>query len=199
MTGAKRQHEWANCGAALVLFQPTCQACDTEQAWQYAGPCRSCGETADYLAGECESCGTDLSIWRALEAQVFVEDEPALVWREAVPRPTEAGYRRHLGSVHGQWADYRRTVEDGGDFHIRRYLRYYELHYDDVSAVDSPTRHLLRHGPAAAVGSGFALTRQLTGAVAESGRLAGRTALRPYGWLRAVGEQGETDADADAD
>jgi len=122
-----------------------------------------------------------------------------LLWREAVPHPGGEGYRRHLGSIYGQWADYRRAVDGGGDFHVRRFRRYDELHYDDVSAVDSPTRHLLRHGPAAAVGSSLELTRQVTGAVAESGRLAGRTALRPYGWLRSVREQGDAETDADAD
>jgi hypothetical protein len=192
---AAQQHECVACGAALALFQPTCPSCDTKQVWRYNGPCPDCGDKADYLAGDCENCGTSLSIWRALEAKVSVDEEPLLLWRAAVPRPTEQGYRRHLGSIYGQWADYRRTVDDGGDFHIRRFLRYYELHYDDVSAVDSPTRHLLRHGPSAAVGSGLALTRQVTGAVAQSGRLAGRTALAPYDWLRSVGEQADAEAD----
>jgi len=183
MTGTTPGHGCVDCNEPLALFEPTCSVCSTDQIWTYCGPCESCGETADYLTDACGNCGAALPIWRALEAAVYTNDDPLLIWREAVPRPSEERYRRHIGSVHGQWADYRRATDDGGDFHVRRYRRYYELHYDDVSAVDSPTRHLLRHGPAAAISSGIAITRGVTGAVAESGRLAGRTAMGPYNWL----------------
>ncbi len=177
-----RAETCVDCGEELALFQPVCKACGTAHEWEYRAPCHNCGEQVTY-DGDCPHCGTELLIWRALEADALGTDEPISVWKESVPRPTAAGYRVHLGSIHGQWVDYRRSMDEDGDMHIRSYHNRYELHHDEVSAVDSPGRHLLRHGLPAAFESGSELTVRTGRALAESGRLLRRTVRSPYAWL----------------
>jgi hypothetical protein len=182
MSHAPRSNSCAECGEALALFQPVCEECETAHEWTYRAACHDCGEQVSYTDEECPECGAPLSIWRALEADVLSRDEPIAIWKDRVPRPTDAGYRIHFGSIHGQWADYRRSLGDG-DLHIRSYPRRYELHYDDVSAVESPGRHLLRHGAPAATASGVDLALRIGRAVAESGRFLAGPIRSPETWL----------------
>jgi hypothetical protein len=179
---APRAESCVECGAELVLFQPTCRRCETAHEWEYRAPCHDCGEQVAY-DGACPHCGSELSIWRALEADVLGRDEQLTVWKASVPRPLTAGYRVHLGSVQGQWVDYRRSLGEGGEMHIRSYHNRYELHHDDVSALDSPGRHLLRHGLPAAIASGTELGARAGKTVARSGTLLRRALQSPYAWL----------------
>jgi hypothetical protein len=177
-----RPSSCVDCGEELALFQPVCTACETAHEWHYHAPCHDCGERVDYTDEDCRACGAALSVWPALEADVLDREELMLIWKEAVPRPTEAGYRIHLGSIHGQWADYRRSLGEG-DMHIRSYPKRYELHYDDVSAVETPGRHLLRHGGPAAAASGIDLALRVGKTVADSGRVLTGTVRSPRTWL----------------
>lgn len=178
-----RAKSCVECGRPLALFQPVCEDCGTTHKWTYQAPCHDCGEVVSYTDGDCPHCGATLLIWRALEADALAGEEQLTIWKEAVPRPTEAGYRIHFGSIHGQWADYRRSLGEDGDLHIRSYSKRYELHHDDVSAVDAPGRHLLRHGPPAATASGIDLAKRVGRTVGESARLATWTVYSPYVWL----------------
>lgn len=169
-----RTHECTACGDSLLLFQPTCRRCDTAHTWQYRAACHDCGELTEYTDEACAHCGAQLSIWRALEADALAQEETLELWKDAVPRPIEAGYRLHLGSIRGQWADYRRSLPDGGEFHVLAYAKRYELHHDEVGALDSPGRHLLRHGGPAAVATGIDTVRRTARAARQTTRLAGR-------------------------
>jgi hypothetical protein len=191
MSGPPR-YECNRCGEGMYLLEPECGNCGERYAWTYEAPCQSCGETVDYTAGECPACGAALSLWRALELAVLATDGPVAVWKEAVARPTEAGYRPHVGSVHGQWADYRRPVDDG-EFHVRSYADRYELHADDVSAVNRPATHLLRYGPTAVTGTGFEIATGLTGALVRSSELATRL-LSPATGRTPLGEMSESES-----
>lgn len=182
MARSPPRYDCEHCGEPMYLLQPACEECGEQYVWQYEIACHSCGEPADYTGERCPACDAELPIWRALEVAVLAAEGTVGVWKESVPRPTEAGYRYHLGSIHGQWADYRRPVEDG-EFHVRSYTDHYEIHCDDVSAVERPAGHLLRHGPTAVTGAGFDLATRLTGTVIESGELATRV-LQPPAALR---------------
>ena len=182
-TTSSRAESCVECGAPLALFQPVCERCETSLEWTYRVPCHDCGDVVDYTDEDCPHCGARLSVWRALEADALGREEPLLIWKEAVPRPTEAGYLIHFGSVHGQWADYRRSFGEDGDLHIRSYPKRYELHHDDVSAVDTPGRHLLRHGLPAATASGIDLVTRVGETISASGRLVRKTVPSPYTWL----------------
>jgi len=192
MSGPPR-YECERCGEGMYLLEPECANCGERYAWAYEAPCQSCGEVVDYTAGECPACGAELSLWRALELAVLATDGPVAVWKDHLPRPTDAGYRPHVGSVHGQWADYRRPVDDG-EFHVRSYADRYELHADDISAVTRPAAHLLRHGPTAVTGTGFDIATGLTGALVRSSVLAAQL-LSPAAWQTPLGEM--TDARAE--
>ena len=135
----------------MHLLQRACERCDTAHEWSCRAECLECGRETAYLDGACD-CGVTHSPWRV--AEHAAREGPVTVDKSAVERPTRAGYRRHLGTARGQWADYRRVLDDGGEFHVRTYLECYELHVDAVSAIDDPTRHTLRYGPRAAVTTG---------------------------------------------
>lgn len=159
----------------MHLLRPACEECGAAHEWACVAPCRECGRETDYLDGPCV-CGATYSPWRVAERAARTEG-PVTVAKDAVERPTAAGYQRHVGTVRGQWADYRRVLDDGGEFHVRTYLEYYELHVDAVSAIDDPTRHTLRYGPRAAVTTGMDVARGVTGAARRAGGLV-RSALR---------------------
>jgi hypothetical protein len=186
-TAPSRAESCVECGESLTLFQPVCEECETVHDWAYRAPCHDCGETVSYRDGNCPNCRASLSIWRALEADALGRAAPITVWKAAVPRPTAAGYRVHLGSIHGQWADYRRSLGDSGDFHVRSFPKRYELHHDEVSAIGAPGRHLLRHGLPAATASGIGLTARITGHLADSLRVASEGA-RSSVWPISGGE-----------
>lgn len=176
------------CSKGLYLLQPVCKRCDVRYEWSYEAPCYGCGTTVDYTAQRCPDCGTELSIWLALELDVLGNDRTVAVWKESVPRPTEVGYRYHVGSVHGQWADYRRPIDDG-EFHVRSFADRYELHCDDVSAIERPASHLLRHGPTTVTGTGFDLLTRLTGTVVDSSEFATRMLRTPVAAHSALKKQ----------
>ena len=192
MSGPPR-YECERCGEGMYLLEPECGNCGERYAWAYEAPCQSCGEVVDYTAGACPACGAELSLWRALELAVLATDGPVAVWKDTLSRPTEAGYRPHVGSVHGQWADYRRPVDDG-EFHVRSYADRYELHADDISAVARPAAHLLRHGPTAVTGTGFDIATGLTGALVRSSELATQL-LSPATWQTPLGEMTDHSAE----
>ena len=135
-----------SCSEPLHFLQEVCQACEEEHGWEFFGDCVDCGAVIDYLAGEC-GCGTTYSPWRVIEQELLYHDRPITVWKEGIPRPLSAGYRRHLGAVAGQWADYRRPLEDDTEFHVRVFGDHYEIHLDEVSAVGDPVLHAVRYGP----------------------------------------------------
>ncbi|MFT4944180.1 MAG: hypothetical protein ACI9K3_000109 [Halovenus sp.] len=159
--------ECRECGAGLHLLQQVCEECGTAHEWSCRAVC-SCGRETEYLDGPC-ACGVSHSPWRVAEFAAH-EAGAVTVAKNAVERPTEAGYRRHVGTIRGQWADYRRVSTDG-EFHIRVYLDHYELHVDAVSALGAPTQHTLRYGPRAAVQSGVTLAHGVGGAVERVGGL----------------------------
>jgi hypothetical protein len=159
----------------MHLFQQVCDDCGTAHGWSCVAECRECGRETDYLDGPCV-CGATYSPWRVAEFAARIEG-PVTVAKDAVERPSEADYQRHVGTVRGQWADYRRVLDDGGEFHVRTYLEYYELHVDTVSALDEPTKHTLRYGPRAAVTTGADIVRGVAGATRRAGGLV-RSALR---------------------
>jgi hypothetical protein len=178
MPGLPPQHRCHSCDGALYLFQEECTECSTSHHWFYLAPCRTCGTEIDYLAGPCPDCGTEHSPWRAVEFEALTSD-PVAVSKRALPRPIEAGYRRHLGMVKGQWADYRRVREDGSDFHVRVYSDHYELHLDRVSAIDDPAMHALTAAPRLASTAGIGVLQGVQGTVERSGDLLTRTLQTP--------------------
>jgi len=167
MSGEPQGRECGECGAPMYLLQVACTECGTTHDWSCLAECRDCGRETDYLDGPC-ACGRAHSPWRAVELAARTEGE-VTVAKDAVERPTEADYRRHVGTVRGQWADYRRVLDGGGEFHVRTYLDHYELHVDEVSAIDEPTRHTLRYGPRAAVTTTVDLVRGVAGATRRVG------------------------------
>ena len=175
MSGESGNRTCRVCGAPLHLLQPTCEECGTAYEWHCLAACRECGRETDYLDGEC-TCGATHSPWRVIELAAL-EDGPVTVPKDAVPRTTDAGYQRHVGTVRGQWADYRRERDGGGEFHVRVYLDHYELHVDEVGALDEPTRHTLRYSPRVAVTAGTDVLHGVERAVRCAGGLV-RSVLR---------------------
>jgi hypothetical protein len=167
MSVEPKGRECGECGAPMHLLQSACEECETTHGWSCLAECRDCGQETDYLDGQC-ACGTAHSPWRAVELAARTEGS-VTVAKNTVERPSEADYRRHVGTVHGQWADYRRVLDGGGEFHVRTYLDYYELHVDEVSAIDEPTKHTLRYGPRAAVATTVDLARGVAGATRRVG------------------------------
>lgn len=176
-----------HCDTELLRLQPTCDSCEKSQEWEQRAACHGCDKIVDYTQEECQHCGTSLPLWRALEAAIFETDSTLTLSKDGLEHPTKAGYRVHLGSVHGQWADYRRPVHEGGDFHVLVFADRYELHYDEVSAVETPGKHLLRHGLPAVTGMGVDLAKQIATATAASGAVA-RDALETSTTLFRSGE-----------
>jgi len=166
MSDETNRRECGGCGALIYLLQPACEECGTAHDWSCIAECRDCGRETDYLDGPC-ACGTAHSAWRAVELATRTEG-PVTVAKDGIERPSEAGYRRHVGTVRGQWADYRRLL-DSGEFHVRTYLDRYELHVDEVSAIDKPTKHTLRYGPRAAVTTSVDLVRGVAGTTRRVG------------------------------
>ena len=175
MGGQSTRRECQVCGAALHLLQSTCGQCETASEWVCLADCRECGRETDYLDGACV-CGATHSPWRVVEL-VALEEGSVTVAKDAVPRPTAAGYQRHVGTIRGQWADYRRELDSGGEFHVRVFLDHYELHVDEVGALGEPTMHTLRYGPSAAVTTGTDVVRAMRAVTRRAGDLT-RTALR---------------------
>jgi hypothetical protein len=174
MSEEPRGRACRECDTALHLLQRACEECGTAHGWSCVAECRECGRETDYLDGPC-ACGRKHSPWRVAELAARTEGT-VTVAKSAVERPGEAGYRRHVGTVRGQWADYRRVLDDGGEFHVRTYLDHYELHVDEVSALDEPTKHTLRYGPRAAVTTGADVVRGVAGTARRAGGLV-RSAL----------------------
>ena len=166
--------ECDRCASALHLFQPACEECKTAYEWHVSGECGECGQEREYL--EACSCGASPSPWRGAESIALAEGT-VTVDKDAVERPMTAGYRRHLGTIRGQWADYRRETSDG-EFHVRVYLDHYELHVDAVGALSEPTKHSLRYGPKAAITTTTDVVRGLRGAANRVGGWT-RKAVRP--------------------
>jgi len=152
MSGEPRGRACTECGGAIHLLQRTCEECGTPHRWSCVAACLECGRETDYLDEAC-ACGATHSPWRVVERAARTEGA-VTVAKDAVERPSEAGYRRHVGTVRGQLADYRRVLDGGGEFHVRTYLDHYELHIDEVSALDEPAKHTLRYGPRAAAATG---------------------------------------------
>lgn len=175
------------CDGPLHLLQRTCEGCGTDQKWVCQAGCAACGRETDPLDGPC-ACGETQSAWRAVEAVTRTAGS-VTVAKDAVERPTEAGYRRHVGSIRGQWADYRRVLPGGGECHVRVYLDHYELHVDTVSALDDPAGHTLRYGPVAAVATGTAVVHGVAGAARRAGGLVGSAARTPVSLLSAGDEE----------
>jgi len=173
----------------LYFLQPTCRECDNHHDWTYELPCHNCGKRVDYTDEKCPHCEETLPIWRALEVEALTTEEVISVWKKSVHSPLKDGYRVHLGSIHGQWADYRRATPEGGDFHIRAYPRHYELHYDKISAVDAPARHILHHGPSAAATSSIDIAKRVGETVARTGEMMNSAVRQPYSWITATDEQ----------
>lgn len=168
MAGLPPQHTCQDCGEPLYLFEQFCEACGSDHHWFYLADCLECGEETDYLAGECPNCGVEHSPWRAVEFEVL-RGEPIAVAKDAVPRPMQAGYRRHLGMVKGQWADYRRMHgEDGPEFHVRVFGDHYEMHPDEFSAIEEPAMHAFVYAPRVAATAGIGMIRGVTAAVDQS-------------------------------
>lgn len=160
--------ECYECGGTLHLLQAECTACDTPYEWSFVSACPACDRERDLLQA-CE-CGDSPVPWRALEI-LAREQGSVTIDKDAVERPSTAGYARHLGTIRGQWGDYRRPTENG-EFHVRVYLDHYELHVDDVSALGEPAKHTFRYGPKAAVTTTGDVIRGVRGAAGRVRRLA---------------------------
>jgi len=179
MASLSPQYTCRECGDSLYLFEERCESCGAEHAWFYLADCLECGEKTDYLAGACPHCGTEHSPWRAVEFEAIREGRVAVA-KDAVPRPMEAGYRRHLGMVKGQWADYRRTSETGPEFHVRVYGDHYELHLDEFGAIEEPAMHAFVYAPRVAATAGVGMLRGCTIAADRSAALLDRTLRAPF-------------------
>jgi len=182
----------AACDAPLHLLQETCRECGAAHDWSHRAACTACGRETDYLDGPCV-CGETHSPWRVVEAAALA-DGPVTVTKR-IERPTAAGYRRHLGSIRGQWADYRRVLDDGGEFHVRVFLDYYELHVDAVSALADPAQHTLRYGPAAAVTTGTTVIGGLTSVARRAGGFAESVVHTPVALLTDSGSEDHPERD----
>lgn len=167
------------CSAPIHFLQERCANCGEEHDWQYFGECEACGAEIDYLAGGCV-CGVAYSPWRVIEQELLYHEAPITVSKDAVARPMEAGYRRHLGAVKGQWADYRRVLEDGDEFHVRVFRDHYEIHLDEVSAIDDPTLHAVRYGPRSLVITTRGVIDGLQQTIDRSNDLLSRTLAAPF-------------------
>lgn len=160
-----------DCGEAVELFRPACENCEATFEWDVRVACPHCEADTEIRATSCHACGEDISPWRAIERDVSATDSPASVWKDAVPRPSRDGYRRHLGSLKGQWADYRRMLDDGTEFHVLEFSDHYEIHRDEVSAIDAPAMHLVRYTPRIMMATAGGLTLGLLDTMIYSGRI----------------------------
>lgn len=162
-------YDCPDCGRGVHFFQPSCPSCESTLEWDI--PCPECGNPRTSLDGPCPECGATVAPWRVLEAHVLADGEPVTVSKAAVPRPPTAGYSRHLGSVRGQWADFRRLLDEGREFHVREYTNHYELHLDEVGALDSPGMHAVRYTPRVVANTGITVIDGLSTVVSYTGRL----------------------------
>jgi len=86
----------------------------------------------------------------------------------------KAGYYRHIGSVKGQWADYRRPLKGGGEIHVRSFGDHYEVHLDNVGALDSPGKHAVWYAPRVAADGGIQVIETVGKALSYSSQVVNR-------------------------
>lgn len=189
MPGVTPQHSCLACDEPIHFLQDPCPACGVSHAWFYVADCRQCGEETDYLDGPCECCGAEYSPWRVVEMELFGGSDVVTVPKDAVPRPMTDEYRRHLGTMKGQWADYRRVLDDGSEFHVRAYTDHYEIHLDEVSAIDDPAWHMVRYTPRVVAITGIGVVEGVQQTVERSGRLVNDTLRAPFRLLPDTDEQ----------
>lgn len=171
MAEAEPRAACRECGEPLEVFRPTCENCGAEFDWTALVECEECGSHVEASTDTCPECGADVSIWRAIERDIAETGSPAAIWKDAVPRPSRDGYSRHLGSLKGQWADYRRVTEDGTEFHVLEFTDHYEIHRDEVSAMDHPGMHLVRYTPRIVVATAGGVTLGMLDTVVYSSKL----------------------------
>ena len=142
-----------SCQEVTLPLQPSCPACAASMDWELVCPCPGCGESVDHLEGYCSACDEPLGPWTAIRQAVRASETDIVVAKNGLPSPPAAGFRPHIGSLKGQRRDYRHPLEDGSDVHVREYDDRYEVHHDEVSAVEHPVGHLFTHAPHYLVGA----------------------------------------------
>jgi len=136
--------------------------------------CVRCGATVKDPREHCPNCDLPQPGWRAIEHALSTTGETIRVAKDALDRPMKAGYYRHIGSVKGQWADYRRPLKGGGEIHVRSFGDHYEVHLDSVGALDSPGKHAVWYAPRVAADGGIQVIETVTKALSYSNQVVNR-------------------------
>lgn len=172
MTADKSKRNCPRCDERLYYLQPSCPSCESSVRWNIR--CVRCGDWLEDGGDACSSCGLEQPGWRAIEHALSTTGETIRVAKDALDRPMKAGYYRHVGSVKGQWADYRRPLKGGGEIHVRSYGDHYEVHLDSVGALDSPGKHAVWYAPRVAADGGIQVIETVTKALSYSNRVVNR-------------------------
>lgn len=172
MTAEPEPDACPHCDQRLYYFQQSCPSCERSVEWDIR--CVQCGTPVVEGGENCPGCGMAHPRWRVIEQLLITNGEPLRVAKDALDRPMRAGYSRHLGSVKGQWADYRRQLENGAEAHVRTYGDHYEIHLDTVGALDSPGKHAVWYTPRVVADGGIQVIETVTKALSYSGRLVSR-------------------------
>jgi hypothetical protein len=64
-----------------------------------------------------------------------------------VREPTQEGFRETLGDLQGQIKDYELTLKDGKRIHVRKFDKFYRVHWDRFSPVIDPINHMRYDAP----------------------------------------------------
>jgi hypothetical protein len=173
-------HRCPSCDESIYFLTETCPHCGEAPDWHYVAPCEECGTEIDYLDGECDECSTRYTEWEVIEKELLATGQAIAVPKSAVPRPSTAGYTRHLGTIKGQWADYRRKFTNGNEFHVQVFRDHYEIHLDDVSAIDDPALHMIRYGPRVVEITGTGMYRSMKHGLKRSSKILGDSLRAPF-------------------
>jgi hypothetical protein len=91
-------------------------------------------------------------IWNNIVSELLIRGKmtvPKILNGTEVPRPETSGlFRKSVGEIKGQIADWRATV--GGSnrgIHIVEYKDHYEMHVDQYDPRKNPIKHLLIDSP----------------------------------------------------
>lgn len=145
------------CGSKVPLLEETCPECNRSLTWSYIVPCIECKHDVSHQYERCQNCGSLLTEWGIVFDYVHQFDFHIDVKvSKNISHPELAGFEKGGGLPYGQLADYRMTLSDNTEIHIKEYSEYYLVHRDKCT-VNAPLGHLLQDAPVETAAFGILL------------------------------------------
>ncbi len=64
-----------------------------------------------------------------------------------IPHPSQSGFKKSIGEIKGQVADWRLTLRDGSCLHVVEFPQHYSIHRDQVNPDNDPLGHIVKDAP----------------------------------------------------